>query len=131
MFCRSELVIDASEGADQRVGGYQTADQVIAHRVGDGVPDRLLYHGLPPGRGVGVAAVQDVPAGLVAGTRRFDQRWPQPLGHQSATPVERGERVLVAGSADRRERLARVRPDKLSWWMRWSRPRPRWPRSRR
>ena len=46
-------VVEASEGADQRVGGDHAADQVVAHRVGDGVPDRLIDNRVPRCRRVG------------------------------------------------------------------------------
>ncbi len=84
----------------------------LPHRIDDGLPDRLVDHGPPRGRGIGIAAVQNMAAGLLAGAQRFDQRRPEPFGHQSAAPVERGETALIVGRADRGECIvSAVRPD--------------------
>ncbi|GAB7142945.1 hypothetical protein LRC484719_15330 [Mycobacterium riyadhense] len=103
------LIVEAGEGADQCIGGDQTPDQVVAHRVDDGVSDRIIDHGSPGGRGLGVAAGEHSPTGLLAGGHWFEQRRPELFGHQPAAPVELGEPVLITGGADRSERV--LRPD--------------------
>lgn len=97
------FVIETSERADQRIGGDHAADQVIAHRGGDGPPDRLLDHGPPHRRRLLGGTVEDVASGLLAGPQRFQQRRPQPFGQQPAASVERVEPLLVARGTDRGE----------------------------
>ena len=96
-------VVETGEGADQGVGSDHTANQVIADRGRDGGPDRFLHQGPPRSVYSRLAARQDVSAGLFPGAQRFEQRRPQPCGHQLALPVERREALRIGGRADRGE----------------------------
>ena len=107
MFCVQRRVVEAGEGTDQRVGGDHAADQVVAHRVGDGVPDRLLDYCPPCGRRRISRVPSSSAAHLLAGGQRFEQRGPESVGHQAAAPVELGE--SRSRRRPRRSRRIRVR----------------------
>ena len=107
MFCRSDsssrrakVPISASVAITPRTRSLPTAS-AMACPIGSSTMARhaAAASGSPP--------FQDVPAGLLAGAQRFDQRRPEPFGHQPAAPVERGEPALVAGRADGGERVGR------------------------
>lgn len=104
-------VVQSREGADQRVGRNHPPDQVVSHRAGNGVSDRLVDHGLPGERRRAAGAVHDGAACLLPSAQRLEQRRPEPFGHQSATAVEGVEAMLVSRGADRSEGARAVRPD--------------------
>ena len=100
-------IVEAGEGADERVGGDDPAHQIAVDGIGDRATQWALDQRLPRRRRIRAAAVGHKSAGLPAPQQRLGHGRPQRSGQRAAAAVELGESGLVAGRPDRREAVLR------------------------